>query len=194
MGYSAKIFNCDMRCIHSLETIFGYAGSSITDYPRCSLQLKFRIRQWHWQHAASSMLSFLLSIIANRLVMALTSVAFYLETLHSAFQGDCQWQALVLLFHLFGSLHWRMVRGDNLRSKKLKKACWRHTAYKYCSRISSCRACAWSIMYNYRYPDFYASLVQRMMRSARLGLLCHEAGYRSSWLALTIAVNFRKIP
>lgn len=35
--------------------------------------------------------------------MPLTSVAFYLETLHSALQGDCQWQALALLFHLFGS-------------------------------------------------------------------------------------------
>lgn len=100
-----QIFNCDMRCIHSLET-FCYAGSSITDYPRCSLhfQAQFRIRQWHWQHAASdSVLSFLLSIIANRIAIPLTSVAFYLETLHSALQGDCQWQALALLFHLFGS-------------------------------------------------------------------------------------------
>lgn len=31
-----------MRCIHSLET-FGYAGSSITDYPRCSLQFQAQI-------------------------------------------------------------------------------------------------------------------------------------------------------
>jgi hypothetical protein len=48
-------------------------------------------------------LSFLLSIIANGLIMSLTAVAFYLETLRSALEGDCQWQALPLLIHLFGS-------------------------------------------------------------------------------------------
>jgi hypothetical protein len=42
LGNSAKIFNCDMRCIHSPE-IFGYTGSSITDYPRCSLQFQAQV-------------------------------------------------------------------------------------------------------------------------------------------------------